>query len=37
MLLFNDEDDPKCIFMQGPWSFDKYCEFLDLCKLDCLS
>ena len=24
MLLFDDEDDPKCILMQGPWSFDKY-------------
>ena len=24
MLSFDDEDDPKCILMQGPWSFDKY-------------
>ena len=24
MLLFNDEDDPKCILMQGPRSFDKF-------------
>ena len=24
MLLFNDEDDPKRILMQGPRSFDKY-------------
>ena len=24
MLLFDDEDDPKRILMQGPWSFDKY-------------
>ena len=24
MLLFDDEDDQKCIQMQGPWSFDKY-------------
>ena len=23
-LLFNDEDDPKRILMQGLWSFDKY-------------
>nr|POF20811.1 hypothetical protein CFP56_14325 [Quercus suber] len=24
MLIFDDEDDPKRILMQGPWSFDKY-------------
>ena len=24
MLLFDDEDDPKHILMQGPWSFNKY-------------
>ena len=24
MLLFNDEDDPRRILMQGPRSFDKY-------------
>uniref|UniRef100_A0A7N2KZP8 DUF4283 domain-containing protein n=1 Tax=Quercus lobata TaxID=97700 RepID=A0A7N2KZP8_QUELO len=24
MILFEDEDDPKRIIMQGPWSFDKY-------------
>ena len=24
MILFDDEDDPKHILMQGPWSFDKY-------------
>ena len=24
MLLFDDQDDPKRISMQGPWSFDKY-------------
>ena len=24
MLSFDDEDDPKHILMQGPWSFDKY-------------
>ena len=24
MLLFDGEDDPKHILMQGPWSFDKY-------------
>ena len=24
MLIFDDEDDPKWILMQGPWSFDKY-------------
>ena len=24
MLLFDNEDDPKRILMQGPWSFDKY-------------
>ena len=23
-LLFDDEDDPKRILMQGPWSFNKY-------------
>ena len=23
MLIFDDEDDPKWILMQGPWSFDK--------------
>ena len=25
MLLFDDEDDPKRILMQGPWSFVKNC------------
>ena len=24
MLLFDNEDDPKRILMQGPWSFNKY-------------
>ena len=24
MILFDDEDDPKWIIMQGPWFFDKY-------------
>uniref|UniRef100_A0A7N2N214 DUF4283 domain-containing protein n=1 Tax=Quercus lobata TaxID=97700 RepID=A0A7N2N214_QUELO len=24
ILIFDDEDDPKWILMQGPWSFDKY-------------
>ena len=24
LLLFDDEDDPNRILMQGPWSFDKY-------------
>ena len=24
MILFDDGDDPKCILLQGPWSFDKY-------------
>ena len=24
ILLFDDENDPKCIHMRGPWSFVKY-------------
>ena len=32
MLIFDDEDDPKWILMQGPWSFDKY--LIGLFRLD---